>query len=289
MKKIKRSPDDIRLDMHVHTSFSPDSTNDIFRSVGIALGKGLSGFAVCDHGKAVSSDALREMMKEQGAEEKYGVVINPKEPCADAFYLIGGCEIAFGGAHVTGLFLDRTEDLSSKNYGSFEEICSFIRSAGGIAVIAHPFEHRRPGEEPPEDLLCAADGIESFNSRADYKYPTANERAASLAKEKGSFACAGSDAHFPPEIGRASVSVSSADGKYPSFEELKKLFLAGGKLSSRTRSERRRHAQSAAVRRIRQKKPLKALRSLVLYVMLFAKDVFYPVGKTNEQEKKENE
>ena len=99
-----------------------------------------------------------------------------------------------------------------------------IRGQGGLAVLAHPFEHSRDAGRiaPIAPLL---DGVEVWNSRAERKIADANALAEAFAKAHGLRRFAGSDAHVPQEIGHG-VTVVRAEAC--TLDAVKAALLHGG-------------------------------------------------------------
>ena len=171
-----------RLDLHVHSERSPDGRmgpEDIARR---AMEKGLQAVALCDHGTGPSF---------------------PEAP--NGFVFIPGVELATERGHLLGLFVEKPV-----SGGTFAESVRAIHEAGGLAVMAHPFEHRRDGRAL-DDILPLLDGIEVINARADRKNRCANRMAAELADRTGLLYTAGSDAHVEREIGNAFVCVEAEE------------------------------------------------------------------------------
>ena len=90
-----------------------------------------------------------------------------------------------------------------------EETIRRIREQGGLINIPHPFDSLR-GSVIKRDALYrigpTVDMIEVFNGRVIRKRE--NEMAVAYAKQIGKPAVAGSDAHIPYEIGRATIEIS---------------------------------------------------------------------------------
>ncbi len=181
------------FDLHVHSSASDDGCMEIEKIINTARAKGLSGVAVCDHGKALKKQIDRE-----------------------DFLVIPALELATEYGHLLGLFV--TEDIAHE---SFEDAVIKIKEQGGIAVLAHPFQKNCAEEkiEKISHLLC---GVEVFNSRASYKYSDANKKAYAFAKRRGLLFFAGSDAHTEYEIGNACVAL---EAESLNSEDIKKALL----------------------------------------------------------------
>ena len=164
----------VSLDLHVHSEASRDGRMPLEEIIRLAKARGLQGVAVTDH------DVLLQ---------------NP--PRSEDFLVIPGCEFSTERGHLLGLFLTAPIEPMP-----FPELIEAIHAQGGIAILAHPFEHRRDDKriEPIAQLL---DGAEIRNSRAARKNPEANAMAEAWAKRHHLPGTCGSDAHLPQELGGA--------------------------------------------------------------------------------------
>ncbi len=171
---------EIRLDLHIHTTASLDGCMILEQAISAAKRCGLNGIAVCDH------DVLLT-----GANAQ------------DDFLVIPGIEYSTEYGHLLGLFV--TENVSAD---SFEGICAEIHRQGGIAILAHPFEHSKSARVP-EQAASYLDGIEIWNGRANRKNRRANHMAEEYARDRGLRGFAGSDAHVVQEIGNGVVQLEA--------------------------------------------------------------------------------
>ena len=168
----------IRLDLHVHSQRSVDGCMSIPDIVAQARQRGLQAVAICDHDIALET-----------------------VPQYDDFLIIPGIEVSTERGHLLGLFI--TEQISANR---FDEAVHRIHALGGLAVIAHPFEHSRDIHRL-DDVIDQLDGIEIWNGRADRKNRQANAMAFELAKQWRKSVTAGSDAHVPEEIGNGTAII----------------------------------------------------------------------------------
>lgn len=170
----------LSLDLHIHSRRSPDGRMSLEEIAAQARQRGLDAVAVCDHDLAYD-----------GPPEVDGVLIIP------------GVEVSTDRGHLLGLFVEGVDGTRD-----FVRSAQAIRDAGGLAVLAHPFQRRREeGELLP--LVSRLDGVEVWNSRANRKDPLANAKAAAFAQETGLPPFAGSDAHLPQEIGNGRILVEA--------------------------------------------------------------------------------
>ncbi len=189
---------EIKIDAHVHTEKSFDSNTGTAELIAACRARGLDGFACCDHD--ISYTAVND----------------------GGIFVIPGIEISTDRGHLLGLFIDK-EVIPCKD---FFEAAKRVRVAGGITVLAHPFERRGTDKDRVlkefSEIADYIDGIEVFNSRAAIYNSDANENARLLAERYGKMQFGGSDAHFASELG-GSYTVLETEEK--SFEALKKAVL----------------------------------------------------------------
>ncbi len=176
-----------RLDLHVHSTASPDGLVRPAELVRIAARRGLSGLALTDHN---SIDGLREAMEEARA--------------TPGFTLVPGIEVSSSGGHVIGLGVSERV----REGMSVEETVEGIRSMGGLPVAPHPF---RTVTGIGEDAARSArfEALEVLNGRSPRRK---NLRSARLCASLGLRPSAGSDAHRPHEVGRCFVVLDSDPG-----------------------------------------------------------------------------
>ena len=172
---------ELRFDLHIHSEQSFDGCMSLSEIVRLARERGLNGVAICDHDRVLES-----------------------VPEYDDFLVIPATEISTERGHLLGLFV--REPIETRQ---FSEAVTAIHAQGGLAVIAHPFEHSKD-EHRLDDVMSRLDGVEIWNSRADRKNKNANAMARELARKWEMPVTAGSDAHVPEEVG-GGVTVLEAD------------------------------------------------------------------------------
>jgi predicted metal-dependent phosphoesterase TrpH len=163
--------------MHSYKSY--DCVASIKSIIAHAAKRGLSGIAITDH-EVLTSDDLVEVAAEHN------------------IWLIKAIEAKTEIGDIIGLFVSK--DLKSRKA---EQLLDEIHDQDGIAVLAHPFKYMKDSDRYPARLLEKIDAVEIVNSRwRDLESCTKNSKVSSLLSAvKGR--SAGSDAHFPFEIGRA--------------------------------------------------------------------------------------
>jgi predicted metal-dependent phosphoesterase TrpH len=181
----------IRVDLHMHTSHSPDSLTSPAQLVRRARAAGLDRVAVTDHGVFT------------GAQEAYWL---------DPELVIRGEEIKCScGTHLIGLFLQE----GIPNRLPVEETARRIREQGGVVYAPHPFAYLRSPSARAKRALAVADVVEVFNARAFV--PAWNRLAAERANGQPGFTA--SDSHFPWEVGRVYTEL-------PAFDDVKSFMRA---------------------------------------------------------------
>ncbi len=224
---------EVRLDLHIHSQASPDGRMSLREIVEAAKRAGLQGVAVCDHDRVLA-----------------------EAPEFPDFLLIPGTEVSTDRGHLLGLFV--RSPVAEK---TLPEAAEAIRAQGGIAVLAHPFEHRREAAELDPVAPCL-DGAEVWNSRAERKNRRANVMAAAFAESHGLRPFGGSDAHLPREIGHGVTCVEVPE---LTPEAVKAALLAGTARVSGCRSRAIDTARSQLTRRRKQKAGLLSYGKWVLF------------------------
>lgn len=151
-----------------------------------AIKKGLAGVAVTDHNTIAGG-------------------IRAKAFETRDFRVIVGSEVLTDRGEVIGLFL--SEEVAP---GNFEDVVAAIRDQSGVVVLPHPFDRLRSTALHPQPAdVGQIDGIEGFNARCIFE--SDNRAAAEFGREHNLIVVAGSDAHFPGEIGRAGIRIGGDD------------------------------------------------------------------------------
>lgn len=166
----------MRLDLHNHTRYSPDSRVDPRELVARAKRLGLDGLAITDH-NAVGG--IAEAVSAAGAD----------------FLILPGLEVSTRDGHVLAYGVRELVPRDLTVADTVERIVAL----GGVAVAAHPF---RFWSGLGADALGQArfPAYETMNARTLRRGNVrARERAAVLRLGQ----TGGSDSHFAEEIGRA--------------------------------------------------------------------------------------
>lgn len=197
----------MKLDLHVHTTASPDGITTPRQAVRAAIRRGLDGIAVTDHNTNAAVAAVRAA-------------------APDGFIVIAGAEYSTDCGHVLALFCEElASGLTRDGQGCVRltELAVFVRERRGLLVAAHPYSGRR---KLPDALIELSDGLESLNARELSRDPGSRERVEALALKSGLFITGGSDAHVSMEIGRAYTEFPSSV-EFPDSADLRESLKSG--------------------------------------------------------------
>jgi hypothetical protein len=191
----------VRLDLHAHSRYSPDSRLDPIEIVKTSRHRGLDGIAITDHNAV------------EGAAKAwaYGRDVG--------FTVVRGTEVSTSEGHVLayGIRDPIPRDLTPR------ETVERVLALGGVPVAAHPYRFWSGlGEE--ETALAGFAAYEVRNARTLRR---GNEKASALAASKGLAGIGGSDAHFLEEIGRAFTVVEDASTEAEVLEAVRKGRVRG--------------------------------------------------------------
>jgi predicted metal-dependent phosphoesterase TrpH len=171
----------VKIDLHVHSMYSVDSTIRPEQLPLYARKRGLDGVAVTDH------DCLDSALKISRESD---------------FLILPGMEVTSLDGHIVGLNL---EEFVPKGLTA-DETVDRIHDAGGIAIACHPLAFFKGSLG--EHATSKFDAIEVINSSAvPFRYSV--RRSEELASRLGISRVAGSDAHYGPEIGCAYTEVKA--------------------------------------------------------------------------------
>ena len=206
----------LKVDLHMHTSFSPDCLIPPEKLVARCQQVGLNCIAVTDHNTIQGALAMRALAP---------------------FTVIIGEEIKTTEGEVAGLFLQETIPAGL----SPQETAQRIKEQGGLVSLPHPFDPFRRSALSPQGLeavLPYTDILEAFNAR-NFRARD-NARAHRLALERQLLVSAVSDAHALRELGNAYVEMPEFDGTPEGFKQA----LAQGRIVGRRTSLLLRMASS---------------------------------------------
>ncbi|MFW6111089.1 MAG: CehA/McbA family metallohydrolase [Thermoproteota archaeon] len=171
----------LKLDLHVHTSYSYDSLIAPEHLIFYAKKRGLDGVAITDHD---TMDGTSEV------------------PSAHDFLVIPGIEISSLYGHIIGL---NVKEKVPPNLG-VQETVDRIHKAGGLAIACHPLSLFR--ERITGFITADFDAIEVLNS-SSFPFVYSVNYSQRIASRLELPSVGGSDAHYGPEIGRGYTVVQS--------------------------------------------------------------------------------
>jgi len=173
----------MKLDLHVHTLYSPDAINnaeDIRRMMKL---RGLDGVAITDHDTIKGALKISSLIKE--------------------YLIIPGIEISTKYGHIILLNVTReppiTDDLG--------EIRDFTLSENSVMIIAHPLSTFRKSKYF-EKTLEYVDAVEVANSH-DHRLKRNYEKLTNICRKYNKGKTAGSDSHIPDTIGYSYITLQS--------------------------------------------------------------------------------
>lgn len=169
----------VRIDLHVHSIYSVDSTIKPEELAIYVRNRVLDGVAITDHDRLDSALKIRRGVR---------------------YLIIPGMEVSSLDGHIVGL---NVKEPVPKGLAA-EETVEKIHDAGGIAIASHPssfFKGLGGGRGSLGDRASSKfDAIEVINSSAiPFRYSV--KRSEELASRLAIPRVAGSDAHYAPEIG----------------------------------------------------------------------------------------
>ena len=167
----------LRLDLHLHSTYSRDSRLPLEATVAELGRLGLDGFALTDHNTVDGHAALRALA------EKF-----------PQYRFIPGVEVSTVEGHLLALGVHELPPL----HAPVVETVEWVEAHGGVAVPAHPARHSHGiGRRIAERLKVPA--LETLNGHNSER---ANVRAAEIAAHRQLGETGGSDAHDVASIGR---------------------------------------------------------------------------------------
>src|SRR5674476_946985 len=133
----------MRLDLHVHSEYSPDSHSSIEAILKQAQEVGLDGIAITDHNSVLSFSVASKLAEELGLD----------------LIIVPGAEISTREGHLIAL---GTTNLLPSGIPA-NEVIEHVHDNGGIVVAPHPYAFFRKGIRNLQDIRL--DAVETFNSK----------------------------------------------------------------------------------------------------------------------------
>lgn len=191
----RRAPASIKVDLHLHSEYSPDSSTSLEALISRCRELGLGRVALTDHNTAEGALRLARLAPE---------------------LTIVAEEVRTREGELVGLFI--TDTIPPRL--SAEETLAAIHDMGGLAYVVHPFDRNRASWSPQRltELADRVDIVEVYNPWAD---AGANRAAADFARELGKVAAVGSDAHGLAELGRSWMEMEDFDGPKDFLDKLR--------------------------------------------------------------------
>jgi len=169
----------LKIDFHIHTCYSRDSSITLKQVVSFAKKRGLDGVAITDHNTVKGSLKLKTR----------DILVVP------------GIEISTLEGHLLGINV--TTPIPPK-LGMIETI-QLIRESGGVAVAPHPTAFYK---SPPSRTVSSYDAIEVMNA-SSVPFSVLTYFSKKFAEGLGLPQTGGSDSHYAPEIGSAYTLVEA--------------------------------------------------------------------------------
>lgn len=176
----------MRVDLHLHSRFSHDSSTTLEALIARARECGLARIALTDHNTVEGALRLAQIEPE---------------------LTIVGEEAKTREGEVIGLFITRR----IPPYMTPEDAMDLIHAMGGLVYVPHPLDRNRAhfSGDRLAALAPRIDIVEVYNPWAD---AAANEAAADIARDLGKVTATGSDSHGVEEMGRSWMEMDAFEG-----------------------------------------------------------------------------
>ncbi len=193
---MKDSVPYLRIDLHLHTNYSRDANTTLKEAIQYARRKQLDGIAITDHDTV---EGARRLAQEQD------------------FLVIPGIEVSSRHGHILGLNI--TEPIPPRL--SIVETVEKIRLLGGLAIIAHPSVVIKTGLGTRIDSASGIEAVEVINASA-IPFSLSTYLSRRLALRLRLPETAGSDSHYPDEIGSAYTLIDADPNRDDVIEAIRK-------------------------------------------------------------------
>jgi len=206
--------DALRIDCHVHTADSFDSSASVEDVLQQAAEVGIDGLVVTDH------DHIDRSLRAAAQAPEFGLIGIP------------GVEVSTAGGHLLAIGV---ESLPRPGRPLAETVES-VRAQGGLAVVPHPFQWSRHGASATEITDC--DGIEVFNAHS--LTGIRNRQAERFAETFDYPWFGGSDAHRAALVGQGVTHVAVGTSE-PTAKAVLEAMRAGRTWAGGDRASTRRY------------------------------------------------
>lgn len=240
-------------DLHIHSSYSFDGRMSLKTIVSAAKKKNINVVAICDHDNC---DILSEI---QSLADEKGLI--------DNVLVIPGIEVTTDSGHLLGLFLNRK--VTPKE--NCKEMIKDIIDAGGMPVLAHPFQNAIGKANRLQLMQEGLVGVECFNARAESLRIRANEKATEAALKNNLIFTAGSDAHCKSEIGNGYIMLDVFE---ISLEEVKSALIERCGTISGVEAKRAPRGFSQITKRLKAKEYRYVPKRILVLIYFFITDLF---------------
>ena len=181
------------FDLHVHSFFSKDATGSPESLIAAAMAKGLSGIAITDHDTCEAHEYLKD------------------HPAPAGFLVVPGVEVSTAEGHLLCLGLT----LPFLKGTPAAKVMEAVKSGGGLAIPAHPFDQWRAGIRPAVLDTLDLEAIEVFNAAVTSK--SYNDKALAYARGRGLKMTAASDAHHSSAVGASTTAFEMEELTVPAL------------------------------------------------------------------------
>jgi len=194
----------MKLDLHVHTGHSRDSSGSVKEILKACKVSGMDGLAVTDH------NAI------EGALEAHSLA------APEGLLIVRGVEVSSREGHILALGV---KELVPRGLPAAETI-ERIHALGGIAIAAHPLRHPS-GVGRRVASSAKFDAIETINAASS---PRTNRATAAIAEHRSLPVTGGSDAHRIEELGKAYTVFDHVENEDEAIDRIvKRLTNVGGR------------------------------------------------------------
>jgi len=193
----------VRLDLHVHSRYSPDSSLSVDAIASRLAAVGLNGFALTDHNSVSGHSELS--------------ALRPRFP---DMVFVPGIEISTLEGHLLAYGVAELPPVQRP----VAETIEWVRDHGGVSALSHPFR-RVHGVGRIVAEAARPNAVEVVNG---HNSPAANRKAAELARRRGLGCTGGSDVHELSDLGRAYTEFATG----PSSVEMVLDALRSGAMSA---------------------------------------------------------
>lgn len=193
----------MKIDLHVHTKFSGDSSLEPERLIEKAREVGLDGVCITEHWSYNASKPLEDFGRQQ------------------EFLILRGVEYHSAEGHLLLFGVHDDSYYNGRKYLPARDVISCVQAQGGVVVASHPYidwrmlRNRSDGLSNPtgeEDMVMGdriyelsglLTAVETVNGAMARLMPEANIKAEEARKSLSLPGTGGSDSHYDWELGSA--------------------------------------------------------------------------------------